>query len=367
MKKKICIIGNSSWSIYNFRKELIVSLSSEYSIYICTPDLDSSKALQALGCEIVHLNLNRVSLNPLRELLTILQLRSISRRNNFTYILSYNIKPNIYSCLACLFSKTKVVANVSGLGSIMIANSIGSKIVSFIYRTSLIFSHFIFFQNNSDRELFLKKSFLNPRKSKVIPGSGINTESFEQNNYHLLRDNREINFAFIGRLIKDKGIIEYITAAHYFKHNTNLFFNVCGTMDHNNPSSVHKDWLRANSSINIKFFGHVNNIKDVLCKADCVILPSYREGMSRSLLEAASCGIPIITSNVPGCQEIVEDGHNGFLIAPGNSKSLIQAISRFIGLSREEIYALGCNGAKKARLHFSIEKVINDYSKILKN
>ena len=254
-----------------------------------------------------------------------------------------------------------MLANVSGLGSALIKKTIFSECIRLLYIISLKFSHHIFFQNLSDLDNFTTYKILKKHSHSLLPGSGINTSIFPINNQHLLLERNSFIFSFIGRILIDKGILDFIDAARNFENNSYLKFNVFGDLDIHNPSSLNQKQLEAISPKNIHYHGKVSNIKTALLNTDCVILPSYREGMSRSLLEAASIGLPIITTNVPGCREIVEHGRNGYLVNVQDSNSICNAIENFINLSKKEIYDMGCKGASKVRKEFDVLKVIEEY------
>lgn len=357
---KICISGNSSWSILNFRKDLILELIKSNDVYIIAPDDIAKNEFEKIGCIFLNNNLDRRSLNPLYEFMTILNIRSVIKAYQFDYILTFNIKPNLYFLLAGIGLHSKIIINISGLGSALLRQNWLSYLINFIYKIVLSFPHHIFFQNNSDQELFIKKGLLRGTKHSVLAGSGINLTYFERNNQHLLISH-VINISYIGRLIHDKGIIEFLESAQSFSHIKNLHFHIYGDFDDNNPTSVKISDINNFLSENIHFHGKSNDIKKVLSSSHCIVLPSYREGMSRSLLEGAASGLPLIATNVPGCKEIIVDNKTGYLVQPKNVASLIKAVEKYLNLSSEQRLIMGNLSRKHVEENFNVTMVIAAY------
>lgn len=364
-KKKICLIGNSSWSLLNFRSDLIKSLLNKYEVFIVAPDREFSKEIENMECQFIFYELNRKSINPFKELKAIWKLSRIFKSYNFDYVLSFNIKPNLYSCIAGSFIGTRVMPNVSGLGSTFLLKGLLPYIIKYLYKLSFKFADHIFFQNKADLEIFIQSKIIFAQSYSVLPGSGINLLNYPKNNQHLLTIKDQYNFTYLGRMIKDKGVQELLQAAKYFDKNSNISFNLYGDFDDNNPSALSLNEIKPYLSPNIRYHGRTDSVLEVLGKTACVILPSYREGMSRTLLEAAGCGIPLIASDVPGCKEIVIDGYNGFIVAPRDVNSLKIAIQNFIKLKNEKVYQLGSNSRKLVERDFSVEKIISEYNRIL--
>jgi len=360
---KIALAGNSAWSILNFREDLIKRLiANGHKVFVIAPIDSAHEKLRQLGCEHEDINISRKGVNPFKDIFLIIKYRILISKHSFDYVLTFNPKPNLYNCFASFFSNSRIIVNISGLGSGFINNNLLTKLLIIMYRIAFKKAYKIFFQNVSDKEIFEDLGILKNKSSALLPGSGINLELFPKNNNHLLTVNK-IYFTFVGRLIKDKGLIEFIEAAQScVRQNTNLFFNICGDIDPGNPSSVDKEFIRRSLSKNIFFMGHVEDIKGVLEESHCIVLPSYREGLSRSLLEGAAIGIPIITTNVPGCRELVDENKkNGYLCRVKDAYDLEKKILKFSSLDPQAIFELGNNSRKKAEQDFSVEKVINSY------
>jgi len=359
----VAFAGNSSWSILNFRKNLILALINRgIEVHVIAPyDIYSEKLIK-LGCHFHHIHINRRSINPFTDLILIFRYFQVIRKTKIKYICTFNIKPNLYVSYACFFLKAKPIINISGLGSAFLGKNFISNIAKFLYRIALFGNKIVFFQNQADLKFFDEANIFSGNLNNVLPGSGIDLSFYEKNNNHLATKKNITKFAFIGRLINDKGIIEFLEAAQEITSKyDDVEFNIYGDIDLNNPSSISENIIKKYSSKKIQFLGKINNIKEALQKTHCVILPSYREGMSRSLLEASACGIPIIATDVPGCREIISDKNNGYLCKIKDSKDLFFKIEQFLELSNDELKAMGDYGRYKVEKEFCVELVIKKY------
>lgn len=365
--KTIGLAGNSTWSILNFRSNLIHELIKKgFIIHIIAPADQSVADLENLGCIVHNIQLNRRSLNPFNNLFLILRYRKIIQILKLDYILTFNIKPNLYICIASYGLSAKVIVNISGLGSTFLKSNFLTKIIQFLYKISLKNASTIFFQNKSDLNFFKEKRICKVSSLNLLPGSGIDLNKFKKNNHHLVNGSQR-DLIFIGRLIRDKGIMEYLNAASYIvEEYSNASFYLYGEVDPHNPSFISSNEMKSFASEKINFMGKVQNIEIALGHASCVILPSYREGMSRSLLEAAACGIPIITTDVPGCQEIVEDSKTGLLCKAKSTQDLIVKIEKFLDLKNSEIKIMGDKARLKVEKEFSVDLVVKKYIEIIK-
>ena len=364
--KNIALSGNSSWSILNFRKNLIIRLISEgYHVHILAPLDASSRQLINLGCIFHEIKINRIGLNPFRDIFLVLNYFKLLKKLKIDYVCSFNIKPNLYIAYACYFLPTKQIMNISGLGSAFLGSGFISLVAKLLYKAALLrFSkRTVFFQNLDDLNLFKKNRILNGDIDNVLPGSGIDLSNFYLNNNHLSKGEPK-KIIFVGRLIKDKGIKEFLIAAKKIVAlNQDVNFLIYGEIDEHNPSSLSHEELKEMLHHQIRHMGNIPDIRIALKESHCVVLPSYREGMSRSLLEAAASGIPIITTNVPGCREIVEHTKNGYLCNVRDSGDLANKIFNFLKLSSFEIKIMGDAGRLKIEKEFSDEIVINKYLK----
>jgi glycosyltransferase involved in cell wall biosynthesis len=365
--KTVVITINTSWNIYNFRLGLIKALQKKgYKVVAIAPKDDYSLRLQNEGIEYYHININNKGTNPIEDLKLIKDYYKIFKSIRPDAVLAYTIKPNIYASFAASFLKIPMINNISGLGTVFLNDNISSKIARLMYKTALKNAKKVFFQNQDDLNLFINKKLVNKNKTDLLPGSGINTEKFKPLNVDNYRD--IFKFLFIARLVKDKGILEYINAAKIIKQKyKNIEFGVLGAFYPNNPTAIAKEdinrWQKENI---INYLGVSDNVKDIINSYDCIVLPSYREGLSRVLLEAASMAKPIVTTNTPGCKDVVEDGYNGYLCKVKDSSDLAKKMEKMLNLSTKELMQMGNNGRQKVKNEFDEKIVIDKYLNILK-
>ena len=359
--KKICIISNSSYNLINFRKELIISLISKgYHVYTITPDNNYSVALSNLGCLNYILNYGSHNTNLFLNIKNFINHFKLIRKIGPKFILSFTIKPNLISFIISLISlgNYKVIATISGLGTVFIKQNMKFIFLRYLYIFLSKFSYHCFFHNEDDLKLFSKIN----KKVSIVPGSGIDLNKFEivkNNNF----DNK--NFLFVGRLINEKGLNELIQASKMLiSRNIDLSLTIIGDYDEQNPNSINSDlFYEINNSKFIKYFGFTENIKKFYQDADCVILPSYREGMPKSLLEASLSGLPILGSDVPGINNLIKNNFNGMIFNILDYKSLADTMIKFINLSIENKKLLGINGRKIIEENYSVDIVIKNYLK----
>lgn len=360
--KRIALVGNSSWSILNFRRNLIIRLLAEgFSVHIIAPKDSASQEMIELGCFFHHVHMNRRGLNPFQDIKLIFRYFSILLKEGIDHALTFNIKPNLYVSYACFFLKVKPIVNISGLGSAFMGKKFLTYIAKILYKIALLRSKTVFFQNKSDYLLFKHLNIFQGDPNNILPGSGVDLDFFKVNNQHLDQDN-PTRILFIGRLILDKGILEFLEAAQDISNkHSNVEFHIYGDVDSHNPSSISQSTIDSYLSDRILCKGNISDIRQALRGAHCVVLPSYREGMSRSLLEAAASGIPIITTDVPGCREIVSDEVNGYLCAVQDSTDLACKIEKFLTLTGSQIKIMGNAGRAKIEREFSVELVVDKY------
>lgn len=371
--KKIVILANVVWTIANFRKYLIQDLIKEgYDVY-CIADIDdfslkSTKQLKSYGAKFISIKMNRKSINPLFELLYMIRLFLILKRLSPDIILSYTIKPNIFGSFVARVLNIPQIATINGLGSALLKNSWISKLSLLLYKFALQYPSNVLFQNIDDLSQFIDKKILLKEKVLYVPGSGIKISDFSDCTRNT-KDNKTI-FLLVARLIADKGIYEYIQAAQYIiaTKQYNCEFLLAGHFDKGNPTAIKStevtQWVNDGT---IRFLGKTDNITDFFIQADVIVLPSYREGLSRLLLEAASCQKPLITTNVPGCKELVVDNINGFSCEPKDAGSLIDAMKKTLALSISSRNNFGINSRNIVVDNFAHTKVNSVYLKSIKS
>lgn len=359
-QKTVAIVINTSWNVYNFRLNLLKALQKDgYHVVVIAPRDDYSQLLEKEGFKFHHLHLDNDSTNTTKELKLFFHLLKLYQEINPDIILHYTVKPNIYGNLAAAFLRKSTINNISGLGTVFLNDKLSSKIARVLYKLTLKFSGKVFFQNSYDRKLFIKNALVKKDITDLIPGSGIDTNFFAPETFQP----KNLTFLFIGRLIRDKGIGEYIEAIKIVQEKyKDVKFQIVGSLYEKNPTAINKQTL--NSWIEhglVEYMGHTDDIKKSISNASCIVLPSYREGLSRSLLEAASMGKPIVTTDVPGCRDVVDDGINGFLCKVKNPADLANAMIKLINLSEQDRNKMGQHGRKKVISKFSDNIVIQKY------
>ena len=364
MNKTIAIVINTSWNIFNFRMGLIEALRAKgYHVVAIAPRDEYSTKLQEMGIEYHEIVINSKGMNPFKKLILIYKLYKLYKVITPDVVLLYTIKPNIFGSIAAWFSRTPVISNISGLGTLFINPTIYSKIASLLYDIALHIPRKIFFQNSYDRSLFIKLKLVEAAKSELLPGSGINTSKFHPTPSNTNR--KGIQFLFIARLVRDKGLVEYVEAARDIKKlggMDNIEFAILGSFYAGNPTAITQEQMELWQEEGIiNYLGSTDDVKSVVDGCDCVVLPSYREGMSRVLLEAASMAKPIITTKVPGCKEVVEHGVNGYLCRSKDIESLRIQIQKMIELTHEERVEMGKRGREKMIREFEEQIVIDKY------
>tara|TARA_Y100000590_G_scaffold215109_1_gene243808 strand:+ start:312 stop:1415 length:1104 start_codon:yes stop_codon:yes gene_type:complete len=365
---KIAISTNNCWNAYNFRKELILELLKKNNeVYILSKKDNYTDKIIQLGCKFYEIKIENHNFSIIDNIKSILSYFYAFKKIRPDIYLGFTIKPNIYGSLVGYFFKFKKVNTVTGLGtSFLYSNMFIKFFVIFLYKISFYKSHKIVFHNKDDENLFLKNKIINIEQSSVVPGSGINFNDYPKLTFKKSK-NKTFIFLFVGRIIKDKGIYELVEASKKFKKKySNYKIKIVGEIDMNNRSSLSlkkiKDWDKEKL---IEYIGYKKNIKNLILESDCAVLPSYREGSSRFLLEAAALEKPIICSNVPGCNNIVKDGFNGYLFNHKDINSIFNAMMKIYELSFESKKQFGINGREYVKKNFDVNIVINEYLNII--
>jgi len=366
--KKIYIVSNSTWNIINFRKHLIEKLQClNYDITISAPKDRFHKFIDLNKYSFVPIKYNRKSENIISNLKIILFYfrEFIHKKPDFIFL--YTIKPNIFASISSLliFRKVKYYNFITGIGTTYFENSFKKKLILYLYRIALINTQKVIFQNKSDQKYFVNQKIIPEYKSLIISGSGVDTKFFKYSNIKD-KDLNNLNFLCISRIISQKGILELIKAAKLiYKDFKTIQFTLIGSPDIENKSFINLNSL-IKSNININHIDHTDNVFEYIKSCDCFILPSYREGTSRSILEAASVGRPIIATDVPGCNNIVKNNINGYLCKPKDHFSLYKSIHKMIYTNFSTRKYMSLNSRKIAEKHFDINIINNQIIKLLK-
>lgn len=363
--------ANTSWYLYNFRRNTINSLLSHgYKVVCISPDDGYSDKLIDLGCIWKEIKVDNSGSNPFRDVQLLISFLKIYREFQPIAAFHFTIKNNIYGTIAASIFKIKSINNISGLGTTFIHKGLKSNIAKFLYRLTLPFSSLVHVQNEDDEKILKKTIPSISNKIFLIPGSGVDTNRFNSN----LRKSNSIpsepfRFLYAGRFIEDKGlneIIEAVTAINAYE--IRCEFWLVGPQDNKNISSISPSKIDLWRKIpGLKIFEPTDQIELILAEVDCFVLPSYREGMPKSILEACSMSLPVVCTDVAGCRSIITDDENGYLCEVKNSNSLKDALEKVLQSSPEKLQSLGSNGRKKVNKFFNEKIIINGVLTIIKN
>ncbi len=368
MKVKVIIALNTAWNLYNFRAGLIRALVAEgYDVVAVAPPDEYAVRLSELGCRFVPLAMDNRGTHPGRDLLLLWRFYGLLRKERPNVFLGYTVKPNIYGSLAAHALRIPVVNNIAGLGAVFIKDNWLTRLVRWLYRAALSRSRCVFFQNNDDLELFVKAGLVAPAKVARLPGSGIDLRTFQPVPMFPL-DSRPFRFLLVARMLRDKGVVEYVDAARIVRRNfPDVEFCLLGFVDVQNPTAISNGQMTAWVEEGVvSYLGATDDVKPYLAEADCVVLPSYREGIPRSLLEAAAMGKPVITTDAIGCRDVVDDGVSGFLCKTRDVDDLAAKMMMMIRISPEARVEMGTQGRKKMAREFDEKIVIERYLDVIK-
>lgn len=359
----VAITANTSWYLYNFRKNTIIDLiKNGYIVLAIAPEDEYSQRIRALGAEFVNVYIDQGGKNPFHDLRTVLDFMKIFNKYNIDVVLNFTPKNNIYSTFSAMFFRIPVINNIAGLGGVFVNGGLVALITKLLYRISQRHASKVFFQNNDDLDYFVKNKLINKSIAERIPGSGVDLTRFGV--AHAANDN-VVRFILIARMLYEKGIVYYVEAARVLKkkYGDDVQFYLLGFLDANNPTAITKfDMEQWVSEGIVTYLGVSDAVESEMSNMDCVVLPSfYREGVPKSLLEAGAMGKPIITTNNVGCRDVVDDGYNGFICEPRSTVSLISAMENIISMGHENRICMGLNSRAKIEKEFNEEIIINKY------
>lgn len=353
---KVLFLVNHDVVIYNFRLELVERLLQDgHQVVISSPYGERIEDLKSLGCEYQNIEISRHGMNPFKELKLINTYHKLLKQVKPDIVFTYTIKPNIYGGIACRLCKVPYVVNITGLGTAVEHAGIVQKITVALYKVALRKVQKVFFQNQENRQFFIDRKIA-LGKHGLLPGSGVNLSRFIPLAYP---SDETVEFAFISRIMKEKGIEQYLDAAQYIKQKyQNTVFHICGFCE----EAYEQKLQELNNNGTVVYHGMVRNTRKVLEKIHCTIHPSYYpEGISNVLLESSACARPIITTNRSGCREVIDDGINGYIVEQQNSHDLIEKIEKFLSLSPIERENMGKAGRIKVEKEFNRQIVVEKY------
>lgn len=358
----ICFSANTAWNLLHYRGGLIRELIARGDrVITATPAGESAAKLATLGCEVVELPMARFSTSITHDGVLFCRLLRILQRFRPAVFLTYTIKPVIYGGLASRILRIPYVTTITGLGAAFSDNSPLTRLVHQMYRISQKSARAVIFQNSDDQSFFLEHGLASLHNSKVVMGSGVDLSKFRF--VPLRRSGDSPSFLMMSRLVWDKGVREFVEAAAIVKKSfPNARFQLMGPTDEVSESEV-RAWEEAGM---IEYLGVSQDVRGHIEQADCIVLPSYyREGVPRSLMEAAAMGRPVITTDSIGCRNVVTDELNGFLCRPRDANDLALKMQRFIKTGHEERMAMSVAGREKAEREFDERLVIDTYIGII--
>ena len=352
--KKVLILTNSSVGLYTFRNELLEELLQKYQVSVSIPDEVHLEELTEEGCLVIQTPINRRGMNPKEDFKLFCAYRKLLRETAPDLVMLYTIKPNIYGGVACRMGRVPYVATITGLGSTFQRENFLKKMIVCMYRTALKKAECVFFQNGENRQIF-EQCRIRGKKSLLVNGSGVNLEKHAFEPYPQSPVTR---FLYVGRMMREKGINEFLEAARKL-HGETVRFELLGYCDEDYTEEL--DALEKEGII--RQHGFQTDVHSYLKEASALVLPTYHEGMSNVLMEASATGRPVIATNISGCREIFEDGVTGFGCEPGSAESLIEALLKFLELSTEKRAEMGRNARRKMEREFDRRQVTDVYIK----
>ena len=371
---KVMIVLNTAWNLVNFRAGLIRALVSQGHEVIAVAPMDRyAQSLALLGCRYVPLPMDNKGTHPLKDGLLFMRFLKLLWRERPKVVLMYTIKPNIYGSLAAHCLGIPVINNIAGLGSVFIKMNWLTQMVRLMYRAALRRSATVFFQNKDDCEMFVEMGLVSSEKTDCLPGSGINLKQFSSQGMLTIRPYQDVSlqkklrFILIARMLWDKGVGEYVQAGRIIKQKyPDVELCLLGFLDVDNPSAISRsqmdDWV---SEGVVNYLGLSDDVRQHLFDADCIVLPSYREGLPRSLLEAAAMERPIVTTDAVGCRDVVEHGLNGLICRARDADDLANKMEDMINLTPASRQAMGRQGRLMVERQFDEQIVIDKYFKAI--
>ena len=359
MKKNVLILANESNYTYNLRSALIKSLiDSGCNVTIACELLQFQQELKQMGCKLIGLDFSRRGTNPFSDLKLMAKYLNILKTEKPDVVLSYNIKPNVYGGLACQMRKVQYLPNITGLGTAVEYPGKMQALTTRLYKWGVAGAQCVLFQNSENEEFFRQRNMLSKKsRTRLLPGSGVDLQA-----HPLLPYPQEdtIHFLFVARVLKEKGIDQYLAAAKALRaERKDVVFHICGGCD----DAAYEEILRqAQEAGEVIYHGQQKDMLPFFQMAACVVHPSYYpEGMSNVLQEAAASGRPIIAANRSGCRETVDDGKTGYIVPIKDEQAVIDAVRSFLNLSWEERRDMGLAGRAKMEREFDRQIVVQQY------
>jgi len=362
----VVLSANNCWNLANFRAPLLTGLQhAGYRIVAFAPLDSHAEDLRSKGVEVLPVPIARSGMNPLIDARLLVRYWRMLRALKPAAYCGFTIKPNVYGAIAARLAGVPAINNVTGLATPYLSEGLVWALAERLYRFAFRRSHTVFYHNGEDLRLMLERKVVRPGQGKIIPGSGVNLEHFKPDDAGM--DEGPLRFLFFGRLILHKGIREFIEAVRLLRPiMPDARFQLLGNPDPGNPTSVSEDELRSwiYEGI-IEHLGEHRDVRPYISQASVVVLPTYREGLSRALLEGAAMGKPLVGTDVAGSRDLIEDEVTGLLCRARDAGSLAQAMERMGRMPPERLRAMGLAGRNKMAREFSEERVVEAYLDVL--
>jgi glycosyltransferase involved in cell wall biosynthesis len=363
LNRKIILTVNSAWNLVTFRAGLIRALvASGYDVVALAPSDRHVPRVRELGARFIDLPMENAGTHPVHDLHLLFRYWRVLRSERPAVVLGFTIKPNIYGSLAAASLGIPVINNIAGLGTAFLRSGWLNRTARMLYRVALSRSTVVFFQNGDDLNLFISSGLVRRERARRIPGSGVDTSYFAPTP-RAPRNGRPFRFLLLGRLLWDKGVGEYVDAARRLRATgANAEALILGFVDAKNPSAISMSQIEAWAGEGvIRYLGDTDDVRPFLSSADCVVLPSYREGVPRALLEAASMARPIITTDAPGCRDVVRNNVSGYAVPIKDVESLYSAMRSALELPETVLTEMGMQSRALVVDQFQEKMVVAEY------
>lgn len=354
---KIFIAANDSYGLYIFRRDLIKKLIDDgHEVFAALPDGECTERIKELGCHFIEVPVDRRGISPKGDIRLFLTFFKLLKKIKPDMVITYTIKPNVYCGLAARLLRIPYAVNITGLGTAFQKEGIVKRIAKMLYRIGCSRAKVVFTENPGNRDMLCEMKLFKPEIIHVLHGAGVNTEHYELTPYP--EEKEKTRFLFIGRIMKEKGVDEYFAAADkLLADGVNAEFRLAGSYDEDEYKAVVEERMKSDSFV---FHGWLDDIRPAIAEAHCFVLPSWHEGMANTLLESGAMGRPIITSNIHGCLEAVDEGKNGYLHEVKNADSLYEAMKKFAVLPYDEKATMGRHSREYICANFDKKQVVED-------
>ena len=355
VRNKILICTNHSYMLYQFRKELIEELMKDSEVVLSMPFVGHEEDFMGMGLRCIEVQLNRRSMNPFSDLKLLASYKDLLKREQPDKVITYSIKPNLYMGILCKYSHIPYYMNVQGLGTAF-EKPVLSKVAGYIYKKAADGAQCVFFENTNNAAYFLRHGLVEKSKIHIFHGAGVN---LDQHSFCPMPSNNKVRFLYLGRIMKEKGMNELFQAVERLHEDGDEFFlDMVGFFEEEEHYKDRMAELMKKGILN--FYGFKDNPDFYYRQADCIVMPSYHEGMSNVNLEAAATGRCVITTDIPGCREAVDHEKTGFLVKKASTGSLYKAMKRFLQLEPTVRAEMGEAGRRKMEREFDRRHIVKE-------